>query len=138
MKALVDIGAARRFTDGMQAAPAKFSFEVVDGLEVSARFAEPFRQTGAGENEFGLIDLDEVVLDHEISLCHAEFLEFVRLDQSIRGEWRFSRIRDAELQRRPLTLNSRRKARTTAKSQFSSARNRIRRAQSELRLYISS
>ena len=47
MKAFMHVGAARRFADGVQMQPAQLGLEIVDGVGMLARLAEPSGKRGA-------------------------------------------------------------------------------------------
>jgi hypothetical protein len=58
------------FADGVQTALTESGFQDVHGFEVRARLAEPFRQARGRNSSFDGINLDEIVLGHELSFWH--------------------------------------------------------------------
>ena len=72
MKTLVNIGAARRFTNRMQPPLAQFRFQQVDRFEMRAAFTEPFRQSRLRR---AAINLNKRIKSHENSSSHAVRIE---------------------------------------------------------------
>ncbi len=83
----MNIGTAGGFADGVQTPPTETGFQEMHGFEVGTRLAEPFRQAGGRKNSFYGINLDEMVLRHELSFWHARTGagragSFIRIDMA--------------------------------------------------------
>ncbi len=66
MKALVEIGAARRFTHGVQSPCSKTPLQVVYGNEMRFRLSQPFREAFVG-GQVSLLNRSQKVEGPEIS-----------------------------------------------------------------------